>query len=87
MLKEITMSLKEYFDTTKGIGFLFTADGDGQVDAAIYARPHFMEDGTMAFIMRDRLSHHNLQSNPHATFLFIVVPTLCWSNGRRSSQD
>jgi hypothetical protein len=21
--------------------------------------------------MRDRLSHHNLQSNPHATFLFL----------------
>ena len=64
------MSLKEYFDTTKGVGVLSTADSDGQVDAAIYGRPHFMEDGTMAFIMRDRLSHHNLQSNPHATYLF-----------------
>ena len=64
------MSLKEYFDTTKGVGVLSTADGDGQVDAAIYGRPHFMEDGTMAFVMRDRLSHHNLQSNPHATYLF-----------------
>jgi len=29
-----------------------------------------MEDGTLAFIMRDRLSHHNLQSNLHATYLF-----------------
>ena len=29
-----------------------------------------MEDGTLAFIMRDRLSHHYLQSNPHATYLF-----------------
>jgi len=64
------MSLKDYFATTKGIGVLSTADSDGQVDAAIYGRPHFMEDGTMAFIMRDRLSHHNLQSNPHATYLF-----------------
>ena len=64
------MSLKEYFDTTKGVGVLSTADSDGQVDAAIYGRPHFMEDGTLAFIMRDRLSHHNLQSNPHATYLF-----------------
>jgi hypothetical protein len=68
--KEIIMSLKEYFDTTKGVGVLSTADSDGQVDAAIYARPHFMEDGALAFIMRDRLSHHNLQSNPHATYLF-----------------
>ena len=64
------MSLSEYFKTTKGIGVLSTADSDGKVDAAIYARPHFMDDGTMAFIMRDRLTHHNLQSNPNATYLF-----------------
>ena len=64
------MSLKEYFEATKGLGVLSTADGDGKVDSAIYARPHFMEDGTLAMIMRDRLSHHNLQSNPHATYLF-----------------
>ena len=64
------MNLKGYFDTTKGVGVLSTADGDGRVDAAIYGRPHFMEDGTMAFIMRDRLSHHNLKSNPNATYLF-----------------
>ena len=65
------MELKEYFNDTKGVGILATADGEGKVDAAIYARPHFMEDGTLAFIMRDRLTHHNLQSNSHATFLFI----------------
>jgi hypothetical protein len=69
-MKEIPMSLKEYFEGTKGLGVLSTADGDGKVDSAIYARPHFMEDGTLAMIMRDRLSHHNLQSNPHATYLF-----------------
>ena len=65
------MDLKEYFDGTKGVGVLATADADGKVNAAIYARPHFMEDGTLAVIMRDRLTHHNLQSNSHATFLFI----------------
>jgi len=64
------MKLDDYFDQKKGIGVLSTADSEGKVDAAIYARPHFMEDGTLAFIMRDRLSHHNLQSNPHATYLF-----------------
>jgi hypothetical protein len=64
------MSLKDYFQNTKGLGVLATADGGGKVDAAVYARPHIMEDGTLAFIMRDRLTHHNLQSNPHATFLF-----------------
>jgi len=64
------MKLSEYFDQKKGTGVLSTADSEGKVDAAIYARPHFMEDGTLAFIMRDRLSHHNLQSNPNATYLF-----------------
>ena len=64
------MKLDNYFDRKKGVGVLSTADSEGKVDAAIYARPHFMEDGTLVFIMRDRLSHHNLQSNPHATFLF-----------------
>jgi hypothetical protein len=48
-----------------------TADSGGKVDSAIYARPHVMADGTIAFIMRDRLTHHNLQQNPYATYLFI----------------
>ena len=65
------MELKEYFETTEGKGILATADGNGKVDVAIYARPDFLEDGTIALIMRDRLTHHNLQSNPHATYLFI----------------
>ena len=65
------MTLKDYFEGKKGTGVLATADSAGQVDAAVYSRPHFMEDGSLAFIMRDRLTHHNLQSNPHATFLFI----------------
>ena len=64
------MELKEYFENTRGLGVLATADEQGRVDAAVYARPHVMEDGTLAFIMRDRLTHHNLQSNPHASFLF-----------------
>ncbi|UCH19794.1 MAG: pyridoxamine 5'-phosphate oxidase family protein [Deltaproteobacteria bacterium] len=65
------MDLKDYFENTKGVGVLATADSDGKVDAAVYARPHVMGDGTLAVIMRDRLTHHNLQSNPHATYLFI----------------
>jgi hypothetical protein len=64
------MELREYFKNTEGFGVLATADGDGKVNSAVYARPHVMEDGSLAFIMRDRLSHKNLQSNPHATYLF-----------------
>ncbi|MDX9787418.1 MAG: pyridoxamine 5'-phosphate oxidase family protein [Desulfobacterales bacterium] len=65
------MDLKSYFESTKGIGVLSTADAQGQVDSAIYARPHVMEEGTFAFIMLDRLTHANLQTNPRAAYLFI----------------
>ena len=30
-----------------------------------------MKDGTLAMIMRDRLTRHNLQSNPRACYLFM----------------
>ena len=64
------MNLREYFETSRGLGILSTADENGHVNAAIYSRPHFMEDGAIAFIMNDRLSHANLQNNPNASFLF-----------------
>ena len=64
------MSLKDYFESHTGFGVLSTADGNGKVDSAIYSRPHLIENGTVAWIMRDRLSHSNLQSNPYASFLF-----------------
>ena len=64
------MDLKEYFENTEGFGVLTTADGEGNVNSAVYARPHMMEDGSIAFIMRDRRSYKNLKSNPNATYLF-----------------
>jgi hypothetical protein len=65
------MSLSSYFENTRGTGVLSTADGEGRVDSAIYSRPHIMDDGSVAVIMRDRLSHANLQTNPHAAYMFI----------------
>lgn len=64
------MKLSEYFENTAGLGVLATADAQGKVDVAIYARPHFIDEQTCAFIMADRLTHKNLQSNPHAAYLF-----------------
>ena len=65
------MNMSDYFETTKGLGILATADAEGHVDGAIYARPHVMEDGTLAFIMADRTTHDNVKSNPHAAYLFM----------------
>jgi pyridoxine/pyridoxamine 5'-phosphate oxidase len=64
------MKIREYFKTAKGRGVLATADSSGKVDVAIYALPHVIDEGTIAFIMTDKLTHQNLQSNPHAAYLF-----------------
>ena len=64
------MNLSEYFDKANGVGVLSTADASGHVDTAIYARPHVIDHDNVAFIMAERKSHHNLQSNPHAAYLF-----------------
>jgi hypothetical protein len=64
------MKLSEYFEKNKGIGVLSTADSSGKVNAAIYSRPHFMDEETVAFIAADRLTHANLQTNPYAVYLF-----------------
>ncbi|MEW6333559.1 MAG: pyridoxamine 5'-phosphate oxidase family protein [Thermodesulfobacteriota bacterium] len=64
------MKLSDYFEDNKGVGVLSTADAEGRVNAAIYGRPHFMDDETVAFIAADRLTHANLQENPHAVYLF-----------------
>ncbi len=64
------MEMKEYFETARGFGILSTADSDGNVDAALYSRPHCIDFETIAFIMADKRSHKNLQSNPKAVYLF-----------------
>ena len=65
------MKLGEYFEATKGHGVLATSGTDGQVNAAIYSRPHVIDEETVVFIMADRLSHANTATNPHAAYLFI----------------
>ena len=65
------MNLSEYFEQIKGRGVLATAGAAGKVNAAVYARPYFMDGDTVVFIMAERLTHENLQSNPWATYLFM----------------
>ena len=65
------MNLKEYFEGREGLGIIATADADGKVDTAVYSKPHVIDEETLAFVMADRLTHKNLQSNPYASYLFI----------------
>lgn len=66
------MKIADYFEKNKGRGILSTADSQGNVNAAVYAKPHMMEDGQIAFIMRDRLTHSNTLANPKAAYLFMA---------------
>ena len=66
----MNMKLSEYFEKKEGMGVLATADANGKVDAALYGRPHFFDDETLAFIAAEKLTHANLQANPHAVYLF-----------------
>ena len=65
------MNLSDYFEKVRGYGILATADSDGMVDLAIYAKPHVIDETTIAFVMRERLTHQNLKSNPHAAYMFV----------------
>ena len=65
------MDLSGYFESTEGVGVLGTADADGNVDLAVYARPHVVDDESIALIMSDRTSHANIAANPHAAYLFV----------------
>lgn len=67
---ELCENLEEYFEKSVGTGVLATSDAKGMIDIAVYARPYVFGDDTVAFVMADRLSHKNLQSNPHAAYLF-----------------
>jgi len=64
------MDLKKYFQGTKGLGVLGTADEKGKVNAAVYSKPHVIDDTHVAFIMGDKLTHANITKNPSAVFLY-----------------
>ncbi len=65
------MDLKEYFENYEGKGILATSDDTGRVDLALFSRPHVMDSETVAFIMADRLTHHNLTLNTGAAYMFM----------------
>lgn len=65
------MNLETYFAEKQGVGVLSTADNEGFVNSAIYARPHVKGKNTIMLIMRDRKTRANLQENKRASYLFL----------------
>jgi len=64
------MKLSTYFENTRGTGVMATANSRGEIDAAVYDKPFFLDEETVAFLMADGLTRNNLDENPRAAFLF-----------------
>ena len=54
-----SVKLSEYFAKTQGIGVLATTDASGQVNQAIYGRPHFLDEDD-----ENLLVHHEQPAIP-----------------------
>ena len=65
------MTLKDYFEKNQGTCILSSADRSGKVTTAVYSAPRVIEDGTVCFIMRERLTYRNILENPHAACMFV----------------
>lgn len=65
------MNLHGYFDEKSGFGVISTSNTKGEVNSAVYAKPHVIDSNTIAFIMRDRLTRKNVLENPKAHYMFI----------------
>jgi len=63
------MNLAKLFEE-QGLGIMATADHEGQVNTAIYARPHVIDNTTLVWGMTDKRSYRNIRQNPHAAYLF-----------------
>ena len=67
------MTLEEYFDNAKGYGVLATADSAGKVNAAVYARPHVMDEKTVAFIIKTRATLTGNLGEQRSTSAFCTI--------------
>jgi hypothetical protein len=65
------MKLKQYLESRDGKSIFSSANAEGMVISAVYSKPHVFDDGTIAFVMRKRLSYENLKTNPYASYMFI----------------
>ncbi len=65
------MNLHDYFSGKSGFGVISTSNNQGEVNSAVYAKPHIVDNNTIAFIMRDRLTRKNVNENSQAHYMFI----------------
>ena len=76
------MNLAELFPEG-GRGIIGTADANGVVNLAIFAIPHVVNEGTLAWGFTEGRSISNLRANPHASYLYLA-PSRGYSGWRLS---
>ena len=65
------MDLGHYFESKEGLGILATCDPQGRLNQAVYSKPFVVDEKTVAFVMKQRHSHKNLQNHLQASYIFI----------------
>ena len=66
------MKLLELFKEA-GRGVIATSNTQGEVNVAIYATPHVVDDSTLAWGMTEGRTYHNIMENPRAAYLFMYA--------------
>jgi hypothetical protein len=64
-LRKLIESIASGGSKYKGVVFscqkILFKDSSGKANTSVYARPHVMDEKTVAFIMAERLTHKNLK--------------------------
>ncbi len=66
------MKLSELFKEA-GRGVIATSNTLGEVNVAIYAAPHVVDDETLAWGMTEGRTYRNVMENPRAAYLYMYA--------------
>ena len=64
------MKLAEHFEDG-GMGVMATAGSDGEVNTAVYAVPHVIDEETVAWGMTEGRTLRYAKENPRASYLYL----------------
>jgi hypothetical protein len=70
------LKLSEMFKK-EGRGVIATSNKQGEVNVAIYAAPHVVDDETLAWGMTEGRTHSNVMENPGAAYLYMYAGAGC----------
>jgi hypothetical protein len=66
------LKLSELFKK-EGRGVIATSNKQGEVNVAIYAVPHIIDDETLAWGMTEGRTYNNIMENPNAAYLYMYA--------------